>query len=93
MKCILKMRFSAAVKCCCCCVCHTSVKNEAVYTGIQTVSREGELGDVGMFDDIPFLLGHWEILQLSFTLAECRTLADNARTSLREEPGLLCPSC
>ena len=46
------------------------------------MSREGELGDVGMFDDILFLLGHWEIPQLSFALAECRTLAEQCQDTL-----------
>lgn len=43
---------------------------------------EGELGDAGMFDDILFLPGHWEIAQLSFTLAECRTLAEQYQDDL-----------
>lgn len=35
-----------------------------------------------MFDDILFLPGHWEIVQLSFTLAECRTLAEQYQDDL-----------
>lgn len=57
----------------------------------ETVSWEGELEDVEMFDDILFLPGHWEIPQLSFTLAECRTLADQCQDAHMGRPKTTLP--
>lgn len=67
------------------------LKNEAICTMIEGLTGEGEWGAIGMFDDILCLPGHWEIPQLSFTLAECRTLAEQCKVLSREDSGLLCP--